>query len=268
MSSDGYLTALSAVTNALFLIAGVYIYVSLIRQISTRATPADEARSFRLGEVILATVLISLFLLNLFVATSQSGQTMKTRDLAATALLSLGLFVFVAAFLKFRGLDVNALSGLSKLRFWRTLLTGGILLFAACPLILLADTLTQRIFGRGSSKQEIVELFTGSQTITQRVFIILLAVALAPLVEEFIFRFFIYGVLRQYFGRAVGIVANSLLFAAVHSHLPSFVPLFVLGSCFTIAYEWSGSILVSMTMHALFNSLTLTALAYPEIFQQ
>jgi membrane protease YdiL (CAAX protease family) len=46
------------------------------------------------------------------------------------------------------------------------------------------------------------------------------------------------------------------------------VPLFVLGSCFAIAYEWSGSILVSMTMHSLFNSLTLTALAFPEIISQ
>jgi membrane protease YdiL (CAAX protease family) len=56
------------------------------------------------------------------------------------------------------------------------------------------------------------------------------------------------------------------LFAAAHAHLPSFAPLFVLGSCFAIAYEWSGSILVAMTMHSLFNSLTLTALAFPEIF--
>jgi len=54
----------------------------------------------------------------------------------------------------------------------------------------------------------------------------------------------------------------------VHTHLPSFAPLFVLGSCFTIAYEWSGSILVSMTMHALFNSVSLTLLAFPELFSQ
>ena len=47
-----------------------------------------------------------------------------------------------------------------------------------------------------------------------------------------------------------------------------FLPLFVLGGCFTLAYEWSGSILVPMTMHALFNGITLTALAFPEFVQQ
>jgi len=98
--------------------------------------------------------------------------------------------------------------------------------------------------------------------------IIVFAVAIAPVVEEFLFRFFIYGVLKRYFGRFLGVTVNALLFAAAHTHLPSFAPLFVLGSCFTIAYEWSGSILVSMTMHALFNSLSLTVLAFPELFSQ
>jgi len=98
--------------------------------------------------------------------------------------------------------------------------------------------------------------------------IIVFAVAIAPVVEEFVFRFFIYGVLKRYVGCLLGVILSSLLFAAAHAHLPSFVPLFVLGSCFAIAYEWSDSILVSMTMHSLFNSLTLIALAFPEITSQ
>ena len=52
--------------------------------------------------------------------------------------------------------------------------------------------------------------------------------------------------------------AHPDLFAGVHVHLPSFGPLFVLGGCLTLAYEWSGSILVPMTMHALFNFFSLS----------
>src|SRR5207237_5807961 len=142
------------------------------------------------------------------------------------------------------------------------------LLFFAYSLIFVSELSTQRLFGSGSSKQNIVELFSGSRTIEQRIMIIVFAVAIAPVVEEFLFRFFLYGVLKRYFGRFLGMIVNALLFAAAHTHLPSFVPLFILGSCFTIAYEWSGSILVSMTMHALFNSLSLTALAFHELFSQ
>ena len=96
---------------------------------------------------------------------------------------------------------------------------------------------------------------------------ILLATVVAPIAEEFIFRFFLYGVIRRYLGRSIGLIVSALLFAAVHAHLPSFAPLFVLGACFTLAYEWSGSLLVSMTMHAIFNATTLLALAFPGILQ-
>jgi CAAX protease family protein len=89
----------------------------------------------------------------------------------------------------------------------------------------------------------------------------------APVAEEFIFRFFLYGVIRRYLGRSIGLIVSALLFAAVHVHLPSFAPLFALGICFTLAYEWSGSLLVSMTMHAIFNAITLLALAFPNTLQ-
>ena len=176
------------------------------------------------------------------------------------------MVLVIITFLQFRGFDVGSLGGFFRLSFIRTLSTGAILLFFAYPLILLSDAITQRLFGGGSSKQNIVEFFSGSRTIQQRMMIIVFAVAIAPVVEEFLFRFFIYGVLKRYFGRLLGVTFSALLFAAAHAHLPSFAPLFVLGGCFAIAYEWSGSILVAMTMHSLFNSLTLTALAFPEIF--
>jgi len=83
-----------------------------------------------------------------------------------------------------------------------------------------------------------------------------------------VFRFFLYGVLKRYFGIIAGLLINALLFAAVHQHLPSFAPLFILGCCFTLAYEWSGSILVPMAMHALFNSANLVLLALPGTFDQ
>jgi membrane protease YdiL (CAAX protease family) len=160
------------------------------------------------------------------------------------------------------------LAGLSKHSIGRLIATGALLLFAAYPLISVADAITRRFETNGSSKQSIVELFNGSRTLDQRVMIIVLAVAIAPIAEEFIFRFFLYGVMRRYLGRFVALVLTALLFAAVHAHLPSFAPLFVLAACFTIAYEWSGSIFVSMTMHSLFNSMTLIFLAFPRLSEQ
>jgi membrane protease YdiL (CAAX protease family) len=254
----------------LFLLASVYIYVTLVRRISARSAPVPDTSTRKLGlpEAILATALTLFLLLGVFGSTANRSIQIDNRVLAENLLFTLGIVVLIAGFLRLRGFDLNSLAGLTKTSFLRAAATGAALLLAAYPLIALADAITQRLLGSGSSKQSIVELFNSSRTIDRRIMIIIFAVAIAPAAEEFLFRFFLYGVLRRYFGRFIGLVANALLFAAVHTHLPSFAPLFVLGSCFTIAYEWSGSILVSMTMHALFNAISLTVLAFPELISQ
>ena len=268
MRADGVLPALSAAFYILFLISAVYIYFSLARQISARETEPSvtPARQFGWPEAVLAFFLGLLFLLPVLMGPPTHTPHIQNRDLITNALVTIGMLLAVAGFLRLRRFDLNALGGFSKIGFPRTLVTGAVLMLAAYPLIFLADVITQRFVSKAPRKQEIVEMFNESGTLEQRALIIVLAITVAPLIEEFIFRFFLYGVLKRYFGRCVGIIISSLLFGAVHAHLPSFGPLFVLGSCFAIAYEWSGSLLVSMTMHALFNALTLTALAFPERF--
>jgi membrane protease YdiL (CAAX protease family) len=258
-----------------FVFVGLSIYFALAWQISARRNGVDvdstvePPKTFGMPEAFLAAGLVLWFLLiSVTASLRRSPIQLSDRDLVLNFLLTLIIIVSVAAFLKLRGIDIDSLGGFSRTSFKRTLSTAVVLLLAATPLILLAEALTQNAFGSGSSRQEIVDLFNSSHTIGQRVGIIVLAVVVAPISEEFIFRFFLYGVVRRYFGIAIGLVFNSLLFAAAHTHLPSAAPLFVLGGCFTLAYEWSGSILVSMAMHSLFNSIQLIFLAFPELFQQ
>jgi membrane protease YdiL (CAAX protease family) len=270
MSVDGLIPALSVVFYAFFLVVGVYVYAALVRQVAARVPGAESPppRTFGTPEAIIALLLAFFFLLTLAGAPTHEASRMRTRDLIFSAGLTIGLLLALAGYLRLRRFDVNSLGGFGRIGFFRTVVTGGILMLAAYPLILLGDIVTQRFLRGPPQKQAIVEMFSESSTLGQRIIIIVLAVSLAPVAEEFIFRFFMYGVAKRYVGRVVGVIASALLFAAVHGHLPSFAPLFVLGSCFAIAYEWSGSILVPMTMHALFNAITLTALAFPELIQQ
>lgn len=270
MSADGFLPAPNTVIHAFFLVAGVYVYASLLRQIRSRVPEPElvPVRKFGWPEAVLALALSLFFLLNLFGSSSQKTSQIGDREIILGEAFTLGLLLAIAGFLRLRRFDLNSLGGFSKMGFFRFAVTGGILVLAAYPLIFLAETITRRLLRGPPERQAIVDLFNTSSTLQQRILIIIFAVSLAPLAEEFIFRFFLYGVLKRYFGQAVGVVASALLFAAVHAHLPAFAPLFVLGSCLAVAYEWSGSILVSMTMHAIFNALTLTALAFPELGQQ
>jgi len=277
MRSDGFFAAFGAAPSfvlnvffALYFLASVYVYISLIRQIGARTSVSagEPTKTFGLPEAILAGALILFLLLSIIASASRPSVELSARNLLANLLFTMFVVLFIMTFLQLRGFDLSSLAGFFKIGFVRTLSTGTILLLAAYPLILLANTITQRLFGSDSSKQNIVEVFSGSHTIAQRILIIIFAVAIAPVVEEFLFRFFLYGVIKRYLGSFLGIIVNAVLFAAAHTHFPSFVPLFVLGTCFTIAYEWSGSILVAMTMHSLFNSVTLIVLAFPELISQ
>jgi membrane protease YdiL (CAAX protease family) len=270
MFSDAVVSAVGTVVYTVLFLTGLYVYIALIRQISARSAPADaeNVRTFGVAEAVVAIILISFLLLSVIGSVSGPAGPLSTRDLVVSLILTIAVLLILVGFLKLRGLDVDTLAGFSRIGIVRAVGTGALLLLAAYPLIAAADALTRRYIGDGSSKQTIVELFNGSQTIQQRIMIIVLAVAIAPIAEEFVFRFFIYGVLRRFIGPFAALVFNALLFAAVHTHAPSFAPLLVLGACFTLAYEWSGSILVSMTMHSLFNSLSLIFLAFPELSQQ
>jgi uncharacterized protein len=256
--------------NTLLVIAGLYVYLSLFRQAAVRQNGAAALgdRQFGMPEAVAAILLVGWFALNVLAASKVHHATFQTRDLLITGAFSLAVIFILTALLQLRGFSVLSLGGFSRLGFGRIVSTAAVLLFAAYPLLFAADGLSRWLLGEGSSKQQIIEMFTGSETLQQRVLIIVLAITIAPMAEEFIFRFFLYGVLKRYLGRGAGLVLNSLLFAAVHVHLPSLGPLFILGGCFTLAYEWSGSILVSMTMHALFNFLSLSALAFPNLIPQ
>lgn len=256
--------------NTLLVLAGLYVYLSLFRQVAVRQNGAGEIGERQLGlpEAIAALLLIGWFALNVLAASKVQHATFRTRDLLITGAFSLAVIAILTTLLQLRGFKVLSLGGFSRLGFGRIVSTAAVLLFAAYPLLFAADGISRWLLGEGSSRQQIVEMFTGSETLQQRILIIVLAITIAPFAEEFIFRFFLYGVFKRYLGRGPGLFLNSLLFAAVHVHLPSLGPLFILGGCFTLAYEWSGSILVSMTMHALFNFLSLSALAFPNLVPQ
>ena len=84
-----------------------------------------------------------------------------------------------------------------------------------------------------------------------------MAVLVAPLVEETIFRGYLYGVTKRFTDRWFASIFISFVFACVHQHLGSTAPLFVLAMGFSVAYELTGSLLVPMIMHAMFNGTNL-----------
>ncbi|MBI5489629.1 MAG: CPBP family intramembrane metalloprotease [Deltaproteobacteria bacterium] len=79
-----------------------------------------------------------------------------------------------------------------------------------------------------------------------------LAVAGAPIFEEWIFRGLVFGGLRRSFGPWRAALASAAIFAVMHPPL-AVVPVFVVGLCAAAAYQRGGMLLAPVLVHALYN---------------
>ena len=88
----------------------------------------------------------------------------------------------------------------------------------------------------------------------------LFSALLGPVIEEIFFRGFAYQALRKRFGIFSGIALSAVFFAYVHANLASFFPIFFLGMLLAYMYEKTGSLVPSMAVHIIHNSVTLAFL--------
>lgn len=112
--------------------------------------------------------------------------------------------------------------------------------------------------------QETVKAFQESDSIGLKILVIFLAVVIAPLAEETLFRGFVYGVLKRYTDAPFAALSSSLMFAIIHMHVGSLLPLWVLAVLFCLAYEITGCLLVPMLLHAIFNAVSIIAMLFAE----
>jgi membrane protease YdiL (CAAX protease family) len=272
--------ATTAVIRDLFAIAGIALAIGLIaypviRARSGLAWSSDGnvlARPYGWPDAVVALLLLALFVPITFPAASgvEHGNG-RSEPMSASALLGGMLFMLLLAllvliFLKIRGLNPAEMFGIHQQSARAAVRYGFIgfvvvyiVVFVLAQLVLpglLRDMLPEE------KLQEPVEVFQKAGGGVQRLLIAFAAAVMAPVAEETIFRGFLYGVIKRFTDRWFAAIFTSLCFACVHQHLGSTLPLFVLAMGFATAYEITGSLLVPMIMHSMFNGATLFFLSF------
>jgi membrane protease YdiL (CAAX protease family) len=92
--------------------------------------------------------------------------------------------------------------------------------------------------------------------------IFLIAVVFAPVIEECLFRGILYPAMKQRGYGWFAAIGTSLLFAAAHFNMVTFLPLFVLSLLLIYLYEVFQNLLAPMAAHALFNAANFVMLVY------
>lgn len=252
-------------------VGSVTIFARLIQTI--RRSPSDTIRTNAFGSADAIFVVLVIGALGvLYVSSALAGGDKKpeiTNDgIIASCILNLGVIGSVLMFLGLRGINPLQVFGLTGVATSRKFLLGLGLLVSAYPLIILAQMISYAFTAPEARVQDVVTFLLNTDKWSERITVSVLAVIMAPMLEELIFRGYLYGVIRKYGGRVSAILVTSLIFAAIHVHLPAMLALFVLAVVLCLAYERTGSLWVPIFMHASFNSVSVyVAVFHPSLAQ-
>lgn len=150
------------------------------------------------------------------------------------------------------------------------LLRSGIVTFlAVLPLLLLTAQLWEfalRAAGLPTARQDLIRILNEIDSPTLLAAMVVLAVVIAPLTEELVFRGGVFRYLRTRWPRWAALLLPAVVFATLHVNwttlegLSSALPLVVLAVVFSLAYERTGHLGTAVVAHACFNLNTLLVL--------
>ena len=127
------------------------------------------------------------------------------------------------------------------------------------PLLFLISFIIQYVLPE-YKQQEIVLNF--KSTLIEDKGILLHVLIIAPIVEEVIFRGYIYKILKSKLPIIFSMIISSTLFALIHYNVLSYILLFVLSIFLTYIYERNGSIICPIIIPSLFNLMMSTLIIF------
>ncbi len=153
--------------------------------------------------------------------------------------------------------------GLTRGKTFRWLGLSVLLYLATLPLLWFYSLLYQIFLeqlGHSFYLQDVTQVFLAPMSWPVRAGVIFAAVVAAPVFEEIVFRGILFPWLVRRTGFWPGVAIVSALFAVMHVHVPSLLPLFLLSTAFCVAYARTRSLWVPIGMHACFNGVTIVLL--------
>jgi uncharacterized protein len=242
---------------------GLTYYVRMWRTLRAAGCAMGDS-PMRVGDGVMG-ILLGIWFVMLVAQSGVGDDMVVTRAaIASSAIIYTGLAGILVIFLVVRGIRLDEVFGVFWRRWRGDLPAVGIGLIAVLPVVLGAQWVGS-LLGGGES-QPLLDFWLGTPSWGDRLLVVVMALVVAPMCEEVIFRGYLFQVARRYVGIGWAVLAVSLLFAAIHVHLPAFLGLFVLAVALNLVYAKVGVIWAPTVMHSAFNALTLVvSLMWPDL---
>jgi len=203
-----------------------------------------------IGVALLAVIDVVLFIIMLRVSRTDLAQSAVILLLEAAYLLPV-VFIFAWRRIHWKHLGFGRFE-------WKTLGMGCGLLIGAYAIIIVHNVLLY-FLGVNTQGQEIIKMFAELDT---PVWFFIVAVVVAPIVEEIFMRGFLFQGLRQRYGWINAMLLSSAIFAVAHLDLVVLIPTFILGNVLAYVYHRSNSVWPGIILHFLVNASSSCAAYY------
>lgn len=185
----------------------------------------------------------------------------------ASVLLYAPLFIATALltpWLASRRLEAGDFPAPPGLLGWRM----GVVIGITITIQIVVNVFEAVVPGARAASEEVARSLGLGESVIFDVALVLAVAVLAALGEEWLFRGLLFRSLRDGLARwlplpltsGIGMIASSMLFAVVHvgdGQITQWPALFLMGALLALAYEWTGSLLAPMLVHALNNTMAL-----------
>lgn len=208
------------------------------------------------------------FLVGVWIEKCAGAEEVSTRQTIISSLSSHGAMIVLAGcLLREHGVGWAWGFGLRN-RLGQAVLLGAVAAGVLFPLTRELDKalvlILERLPGLGVEPevQQTVKVIQQAVFWPSRLALGVMAIVLAPVGEELLFRGLLYPWIKQAGFPRMALWGTAILFAAIHINLVLFVPLLVLALALTALYEWSDNLLAPIVAHSVFNALNLALLHF------
>jgi len=166
-------------------------------------------------------------------------------------------------------ISLAAAFGFNRKNSGRCLLLGlatGLGLVLIAMALALISSLLIKAFGDQAEPQKLVTLIAEEsakqENIGMLIFFVIMAIAVAPVAEEILFRGILYPAVKQLGHPRVAVIGTALLFALFHVNLLTFASLTAVALALIALYDFTDNLLAPITAHAVFNASNLIMLLW------
>lgn len=217
----------------------------------------------RLGAGVLIFMFLGSVLMALLRLTLQTEDDHAAWRIAAAAVCFQGAtLVLVHIFLREHELGWAKAFGFTN-QWLRALLFGVLVALLFLPIGMGLQWASAQFMTRvhvAPVEQQAVQTLRVSASWLSRALLGVVAIGLAPVAEEVLFRGILYPALKHFGFQRLALWGTSVLFAVIHGNLAAFLPLLVLSVALTLLYERTSNLLAPIMAHAIFNGMNFLRL--------